>query len=249
MTLGVEDAIDGCVDREESLGRALALETLHFALAPADREMRILSPVVLAHPSRMVPLAHVEVMRGGTVGSQPIGHDTLGMDSDILQQLAHQPERRPLVSALLEQHIENLAFIIHCTPEIHPCPANADHHLVQMPARRWVRPRDAKRLCNANAKFERPATDSFVTDVDTAFSQQILDIAKTHRETEIEPHRMSNHTTRKSVTSVRDWFHRVRATPPSYRRRGETSKATVNLTTPGDHISRKSVAVVRDRFH
>ncbi len=112
-------------------------------------------------------------MRGGTVRPQPIGHATLGMDSDILQKLAHQPERRRLVSGLLEQHVENLAFIIHRALEIHPCPANADHHLVQMPARRWIHPRAADRLCNANAKFERPAADRLVADVDTAFSQQI----------------------------------------------------------------------------
>jgi hypothetical protein len=121
-------------------------------------------------------------------------------------------------------------------PEIHPCSANADHHLVQMPARRWVHPRAAKRLCSANAKFERPAADRLMADVDTAFSQQIVDIAKAHREAEIEPHHMSNHNSRKSVTGVRDWFHRVRATPPSYRRRGEISKPTVNLTTPGPEI-------------
>ena len=60
-----------------------------IALSPADREMRILRPVVLAHPSGMVQLAQVEIMRGGTIRLQPIGHDTLGMDSDILQQLAH----------------------------------------------------------------------------------------------------------------------------------------------------------------
>jgi hypothetical protein len=54
------------------------------------------------------------------------------MDSDILQQLAHQPERRPLVSALLQQHVENLAFIIYRALEINPCPANADHHLVDV---------------------------------------------------------------------------------------------------------------------
>jgi Transposase IS116/IS110/IS902 family len=194
--------------------------------------MRILRPVVLAHRSGMVPLAQVEIMRGGTIRPQPIGHDTHGMVSDILQQLAHQPERRRLVSALLEQHVENLAFIIYRAPEIHPCPANADHHLVEMPARRWVHPRATKRLCNANAKFERPAADRLMADVDTAFSQQILDIAKAHRKAEIEPHRMSNHNSRKSVTGVRDWFHWVRATPPAYRRRGEMSKAMDNLTTP-----------------
>ena len=166
MTLGVEDVVDRGMDGQKTLGRTLALEALHFALAPADREVGILAPVVLTHPSGMMPLAQVEVMRCGTVGPQPIGDDTLGTDSDILKQLAHQPERRPLVSALLEQHVENLAFIVNSTPEIHPCPANADHHLVHMPARRRGRPSAAKLFRDASAELERPAAHRLVTDVD-----------------------------------------------------------------------------------
>jgi len=40
------------------------------------------------------------------------------------------------------------------------------------------------------AKFERPATDGFVTDIDATLGQQILDIAKAQRKAEIQPHRM-----------------------------------------------------------
>ena len=37
MTLGVENVVYAGMDGEESLGRALAFEALHFALSPADR--------------------------------------------------------------------------------------------------------------------------------------------------------------------------------------------------------------------
>jgi hypothetical protein len=56
MTLGVENVVYAGMDGDEKLGRAVALEALHFALAPADRETRILRSVVLAHPSGMMPL-------------------------------------------------------------------------------------------------------------------------------------------------------------------------------------------------
>lgn len=232
MTLGVGNVIDRRMDGEESLGRALAFEALHFALSPADWKMRILRPVALSHPSRLMLLAQLEVMRGGTVRPQPIGHDTLRMDARILQQLAHKSQRSPLVSALLHQHVENLAFIVNSAPEIQMFPANANHHLVQMPARRWFRPCAPKPFRDANAKLERPAAHRLVTDVDAALGKQILDIPEAHREAEIEPNCMGNHARWKAVPGVRDWLHRNRATPPSFLRRDPKCPPTVNLTIP-----------------
>jgi hypothetical protein len=34
----------------------------------------------------------------------------------------------------LDQHVENLALVIHGTPQIQPLAGDAHHHLVQVPA-------------------------------------------------------------------------------------------------------------------
>ena len=38
----------------------------------------------------------------------------------LLEKLAHQPQRRPAVAATLDQHVEDLAFVVDGTPEVHP---------------------------------------------------------------------------------------------------------------------------------
>jgi hypothetical protein len=52
----------------------------------------------------------------------------------LLEKLAHQPQRRPAVSPTLNQHIEDLTFMVDSTPQVHPLAGDPDHHLIQMPA-------------------------------------------------------------------------------------------------------------------
>jgi hypothetical protein len=60
----------------------------------------------------------------------------------LLKQLAHQPQRRPSVTAALDQHVEDLAFMVDGSPQIHPLAGGANHHLVEVPA--IARPRTAE---------------------------------------------------------------------------------------------------------
>ena len=48
MALDVECVVDGGVNGQETLGGSGRFETLHLALAPSCRLMRILGPVVCA---------------------------------------------------------------------------------------------------------------------------------------------------------------------------------------------------------
>jgi hypothetical protein len=54
VSLEIEDVVDGAMGGDETLGLALRLETLHFALASTDREMGVLNPVVFAQSARLV---------------------------------------------------------------------------------------------------------------------------------------------------------------------------------------------------
>jgi hypothetical protein len=48
MALDVECVVDGGVNGQETLGGSGRFETLHLALAPSCRLVRILSPIVRA---------------------------------------------------------------------------------------------------------------------------------------------------------------------------------------------------------
>jgi predicted glycosyltransferase len=52
----------------------------------------------------------------------------------LSEKLSHQPQRRSGISAALYQHVEDLAFVVNGTPQIHPLPGDADHHFVQVPS-------------------------------------------------------------------------------------------------------------------
>ncbi len=45
----------------------------------------------------------------------------------LLEQLAHQPQRRPAVAAALDQDVEDLAFVVDGTPKIHALAGDPDH--------------------------------------------------------------------------------------------------------------------------
>jgi predicted metal-dependent hydrolase len=38
----------------------------------------------------------------------------------LLEQLAHQPQRRPAVASALDQHVEDFALVVDGPPEVHP---------------------------------------------------------------------------------------------------------------------------------
>jgi hypothetical protein len=75
------------------------------------------------------------------VGAQLVGDQQLGSEALLLEQLAHQSQRRPTVAPTLNQHVENLAFVVDGTPQIHPLTGDPHHHFVEVPA--IARPRTA----------------------------------------------------------------------------------------------------------
>jgi hypothetical protein len=52
----------------------------------------------------------------------------------VLEQLAHEFERCFLVSPGLYEDIEDFAFTVHGTPQIHAFAVDGNEHLVQVPS-------------------------------------------------------------------------------------------------------------------
>src|SRR6202049_3662608 len=151
--------------------------------------------------------AEAEVAQRGAVRAQLVGGHPLGREAVFSQQLAHELDGRAAVSPTLKQHVEDLAFVVDRTPEIHPLAGDPDYHFVQVPA--IARPRTAQPQPSSNhrAEFQHPATDALVGEVESTLCEQFLDIAIAQGEAQIEPNRMLNHTRRETVPAIRDRKH------------------------------------------
>ena len=68
------------------------------------------------------------------VGAQLVGDQQFGREALLLEQLAHQPQRRPTIAPALNQHVEDLALVVDGTPQIHSLARDPYYHLVEVPA-------------------------------------------------------------------------------------------------------------------
>src|ERR1700724_4582466 len=126
------------MDVKEALGGSSRFEALHLALASSYRLMRVLGPIVAPKPL-FVRTAQSQAPERRGVGAQLVSDQQFRCKPLLSEKLAHQPQFRPAVAATLHQHIEDLAFVVDGTPEIHPLAGDANHHFVQVPSVAWAR--------------------------------------------------------------------------------------------------------------
>ena len=93
------------------------------------------------------------------------------------EELAHQPECRPVVAAALNEHVENLALMIDGAPQVHAFAGDPDHHLVEVPsiARSW--PTAPQLSCDPGPEFQNTAPRGFIGNLQPSLGQEILYIA------------------------------------------------------------------------
>src|ERR1700746_2262085 len=168
--------------------------------------MRILRPIVFPKPLLM-PTGQLQRPERRGVGAQLVGDQQLGGEALLLEQLAHQPQRRPAVAATLDQHVEDLALVIDGAPEIRPLAGDAHHHLVQMPAIARPRATLAQPSRDRGTELQHPSPHRFVGDVEPSFGQQFLDIAVAQGEAEIEPDRVLDDLGREAMAAVAERAH------------------------------------------
>tara|TARA_B100000315_G_scaffold209727_1_gene205635 strand:+ start:572 stop:946 length:375 start_codon:yes stop_codon:yes gene_type:complete len=120
----------------------------------------------------------------------------------VLQQFPHKSQGSPLVSALLNQDVENCALTINGSPQVHLLAANIYENFVQMP--------DVERGATAFAyptgigwsEFQNPQPNRFVTDINTALREEIFDVTEAQGEAEVEPYGLPNNVGVKAVAPV-----------------------------------------------
>jgi hypothetical protein len=86
------------------------------------------------------------------------------------EKLAHEFQRRPLVSPGLDQHIEDFALCVDGAPKIDAA-INFQIDFVEMLGRVWFGSAFAQVRCDLRPKMVHPAPNSFVGDHHAAFCQ------------------------------------------------------------------------------
>jgi hypothetical protein len=108
----------------------------------------------------------------------------------------------------LDQDIQNLTVTIHGAPQIHVPAIDRDEHLIKMPACVCGWMRSPELSGRGDAKLCGPAANSFIGDIDATLGQQILDILKAQRKSEMQPDGMLDDLGRKTVAVIGDGVHR-----------------------------------------
>ena len=135
-----------------------------------------------------MPARQAKFPKGGPIRRKFVGDDRRRYISLLLEQLSHQLERGGLVAFGLDQAVQDLAFSVDRSPEIHLPAADRYKHLIKMPTiiRSW--PEASEPPCIAVSELENPTTHSLVGDFAAALGQQILDVSEAQREAAIEPY-------------------------------------------------------------
>ena len=104
---------------EKPLGRASRLEPMHLTLSSSHGLVRILGAIVRPQ-SLLMRTGQAKVPKRGSVRAQLVSRQQFRRETVFSEQLSHQPERRTLVAAALNQDVENLALVIYGAPQVHP---------------------------------------------------------------------------------------------------------------------------------
>lgn len=83
MRLKIKGVVDWAVAGEKSLGRTLAFEPLLLSFSSTNDEVRILGPIVLTHPTRLVTPLKMQVFYRRTIRGQFVRHYRFRMNADV----------------------------------------------------------------------------------------------------------------------------------------------------------------------
>ena len=114
---------------------------------------------------------------GSAVRAQLVGRHSRRREALLSEQVAHELDGRRPVSTTLDQDLQDLAFLVDGTPQIHVLACDADDHFVEMPAIAGSRTAPPQTPSDRRSKFEHPTANALVGDVEATLRKKLLDIA------------------------------------------------------------------------
>ncbi len=129
--------------------------------------MRILGPIVLSLVLAVLNTRH-DFSSRSTVAPQLVCDDHSRDIPQSFQELAEEFLSRLLISAALDQDIQHIAILIHCTPEVMETTIDLEEHLVEMPSIAGSRRSAAQAVGVSLTELEAPFSDSLIAERQTA---------------------------------------------------------------------------------
>src|SRR5258705_6623851 len=120
--------------------------------------MRILRPM----QALLMVAGKPKMLEGSAVGAQLVGRHPRRREALLAEQLAHQLDGRRPVSMTLDQDLEDLAFVVDGTPQIHVLARDPDDHFVEMPAIARSRTTPPQTPSDRRSEFEHQAAQDRV---------------------------------------------------------------------------------------
>ncbi len=127
-----EQILYDAVDRCEPLEMGGRLESTHLVLTLPYRLMRDLGSIVFVLPGTVDHGRHHGTMRG-RVAAEFVCDQPARLGALSLQQLAEEPCGRPPIAPQLHENVEDIAVLVHGTPQILLPPLDLHEKLVQIP--------------------------------------------------------------------------------------------------------------------
>src|ERR1700730_1777782 len=118
-----------------------------------------------------------KMLEGGGVGTQLVSRHPLRREALLAEQRAHELDGCALVPSALNQNFEDLAFMIHCAPQVHMFASDPHDHFVEMPPIARLGAASPQIASDHRSEFEHPAVNALVGDVEPTLGKQLLDIA------------------------------------------------------------------------
>ena len=132
MTAGAKEILHESVHREKSVRLCRGLEPPHLPLALSRRLMRDLGSIVLVLPRAVWDGWHHGAVRR-RIAPQFVRDQAVGQPALSLQHLAEESYGRPAIASRLDEDVEEVAVLVHGSPEISALPLNRGEDLVQIP--------------------------------------------------------------------------------------------------------------------
>ncbi len=203
MALQVEQAVDDGMGAQETLRLLRRAEAARPALPGSGRLMGQLHPVFRVAIVAVDRLRH-QCPAGNSVAAQLVGHDLSGAGAVRPEQPPEESLGRLGVPARLQVHVDDVAVLIHCPPQVVPLPRDRDEYLVdeERVAEPWVSALESLR--EQRSELVAPQPHRLIAGIDTPLGEQILDIPMAEVEAMVEADRVPDNGRRESVPLVGD---------------------------------------------
>jgi hypothetical protein len=139
---------------------------------------------------------------GSSIALQLVGDDPEWLLALTAQQSAKEPLGCTLITARLQQNINDITILIHGTPKILLLAVDSDEEFVQIPGITEASLFTLKASGIVGSEFPAPLTDGFVRNNDSAFGQKIFHITEAQTEAMIDPYGVADDFRRETVSVV-----------------------------------------------